>query len=103
MKLRLSGGQIVRKMRATILLAVGEHPKVVQEMLGHHSIQITLDLYSHLMPELGLRERAASRLDAVLTSEENCGQNCGQNEENLVSRLGIEPRTRRLRVCCSAN
>jgi integrase len=83
----------LRHSCATILLAAGEHPKVVQEILGHHSVQITLDLYSHLMPELGLKERAAARLDAVLASEENCGQ----NEEKVVSRVGIEPTTRRLR------
>jgi hypothetical protein len=34
-------------------------------MLDHQSVQITIDLYSHLMPELGLKERAAARLDAV--------------------------------------
>ena len=75
-------------------------------MLGHQSVQITIDLYSHLMPELGLKERAAARLDAVLApveKDENCGQNSGQDEEKVVSRLGIEPRTRRLRVCCSAS
>jgi hypothetical protein len=58
--------------------------------------------YSHLLPDLQLKERAAARIDAVLAGE-NSGQNSGQNQENLVSREGIEPSTRRLRVCCSAN
>ncbi len=95
----------LRHSCATILLAAGEHPKVVQEMLGHHSVQVTVDFYSHLMPELGLKERAAARLDALLApeKEKNSGQNSGQTSEEVVSRLGIEPRTRRLRVCCSAN
>jgi integrase len=87
----------LRHSCATMLLAAGEHPKVVQETLGHQSVQVTLDLYSHLMPELGLKERAAARLDAILAPAENCGQNCGQSDEKVVSRLGIEPRTRRLR------
>ena len=93
----------LRHSCATILLAAGEHPKVVQEMLGHSSVQLTLDTYSHLLPDLQLKERAAARLDALLAEDENCGQDCGQNHEILVSRGGIEPPTRRLRVCCSAN
>ena len=89
---------------ATILLAAGERPKVVQEKLGHSSVQLTLDTYSHLLPDLKLKERAAARLDALLCDDaDNCGQNYGQDGEKVVSRLGIEPRTRRLRVCCSAN
>ena len=102
----------LRHSYATILLAAGEHPKVVQETLGHASVQLTLDTYSHLLPDMGLKERAAARLGALLTAPaqpltepilENPGQNPGQNSEEVVSRLGIEPRTRRLRVCCSAN
>ncbi len=33
-------------------LAAGVHPKVVQERLGHASISITLDTYSHVSPAL---------------------------------------------------
>lgn len=50
----------VRKVRfhdlrhtcASLLLSIGTHPKVVQELLGHSSIKITMDLYSHLMPSM---------------------------------------------------
>src|SRR3954462_6876302 len=56
----------LRHSYATILLATGEHPKVVQEILGHSSVQLTLDTYSHLLPDLMLKERAAARLDAIL-------------------------------------
>ena len=52
---------------ATILLAAGEHPKVVQEILGHSSVQLTLDTYSHLLPDLMLKKRAAAKLDAILS------------------------------------
>ena len=38
---------------ATLLLSKGVHPKVVQELLGHATINITLDTYSHVLPELG--------------------------------------------------
>jgi len=54
-----------RHTHATILLSQGVHPKVVQERLGHASIQITLDLYSHIVP--GLQEAAAYNFDKVLT------------------------------------
>jgi integrase len=35
------------------VLAKGVHPKIVSEMLGHSSIAITLDTYSHVIPDLG--------------------------------------------------
>jgi integrase len=60
----------LRHSCATILLAAGEHPKVVQELLGHSSVQLTLDTYSHLLPDLQLKERAAARLDEVLRQAE---------------------------------
>ena len=34
-------------------LLKGVHPKVVQELLGHATINITLDTYSHVLPEMG--------------------------------------------------
>lgn len=43
----------IRHTTATLLLEQGVHPKVVAEILGHSSIQITLDLYSHVSDELG--------------------------------------------------
>ncbi|PTQ56103.1 MAG: Integrase [Candidatus Carbobacillus altaicus] len=42
----------LRHTHATFLLTRGWHPKVVQERLGHTSIQITLDTYSHVLPSL---------------------------------------------------
>ncbi len=40
------------------------HPKVVQERLGHSSIAITLDIYSHVAP--GMQEDAAAKLGAIV-------------------------------------
>jgi integrase len=45
-------------------LKAGVHPKVVFERLGHASIQITLDTYSHVAP--GLQQAAANRFDDIL-------------------------------------
>jgi integrase len=54
----------LRHTSATLLLAAGVHPKVVQERLGHSQIGITLDTYSHVVPTL--QRDAASKLDAIV-------------------------------------
>jgi len=46
------------------MLKQGIHPKIVQERLGHSSIAITLDTYSHISP--GLQEAAAAKFDKVV-------------------------------------
>ena len=53
----------LRHARATHLLASGVHPKVASERLGHGTVGITLDLYSHVMP--GMQEDAVAKLDAA--------------------------------------
>ncbi len=42
----------LRHTHATFLLQAGVHPKIVQERLGHSSIKITLNTYSHVLPTL---------------------------------------------------
>lgn len=59
--IRLHG---LRHTHASLLLAENEHPKIVQERLGHHSISVTMDIYSHLMPNM--QAGAAAKLDATL-------------------------------------
>src|SRR5262249_15422966 len=46
----------LRHSAATILLSLGVNPKVVQELLGHSSINITLGIYGHVIP--GMHEDA---------------------------------------------
>ncbi len=43
----------LRHTCATLLLSRGQHPKLVQELLGHSTIAITLDTYSHVLPGMG--------------------------------------------------
>ena len=43
----------LRHTCATLLLISGVHPKFVQELLGHSSISVTLDIYSHMLPVMG--------------------------------------------------
>jgi integrase len=47
------------------MLKQGVHPKIVQERLGHASIQITLDTYSRVTP--GLQQAAAERFDELFS------------------------------------
>lgn len=49
---------------ATLALSAGLHPKVVSERLGHSSVSITLDVYSHAIP--AMQEEAAARVSAVV-------------------------------------
>jgi integrase len=61
----------LRNTHAAMLIAQGEHPKVIQLRLGHSSIQVTLDIYGHLFE--GLDEAAADRLDAAFLRMRFCG------------------------------
>ena len=54
----------LRHSHATHLLAAGVHPKIAQERLGHSSISITIDRYSHVLP--GMQEDAVAKIDAAL-------------------------------------
>ena len=54
----------LRHTHATLALQAGVHPKVVQERLGHATISITLDVYSHVIP--AMHEDAALRVAALV-------------------------------------
>jgi integrase len=54
----------LRHTCATLLLVQGVHPKVVQEILGHSQISLTLDTYSHVLPHVSAE--AALQMDAAL-------------------------------------
>jgi len=51
----------LRHTCATLLLSKGIHPKIVQEMLGYANISMTMDTYSHVLPDM--QERAVSAMD----------------------------------------
>ncbi len=55
----------LRHTCATLLLSRGHHPKLVQELLGHASVAITLDRYSHVLPGMG--DQTAAAMEAVLS------------------------------------
>ncbi len=58
-----------RHSHASIMLKQGIHPKIVQERLGHSSIAVTLDTYSHVAP--GLQQAAAKRFDEAFATKYN--------------------------------
>jgi integrase len=57
----------LRHSAATILLIMGVHSKVVQELLGHSTITMTIDTYSHLLPSL--QQEAVEKMNDVFRSD----------------------------------
>ena len=55
----------LRHTCATLLLSRGHHPKLVQELLGHASVALTLDRYSHVLPGMG--DQTAAAMEAALS------------------------------------
>lgn len=58
----------LRHLHATLMLKNGENPKVVSERLGHSRVGITLDIYSHVTPDL--QDEAALRLEKSFFQKE---------------------------------
>jgi integrase len=54
----------LRHTTATVLLEAGAHPKLVQDLLGHSTVALTLNTYSHVTP--GLSREAARTMNTVL-------------------------------------
>ena len=54
----------LRHAHASLLLRQGVHPKIVSERLGHSTVGVTLDVYSHVTPNL--QAEAAKDFDRVL-------------------------------------
>ena len=55
----------LRHTCATLLLSRGHHPKLVQELLGHSSVAMTFDRYSHVLPGMG--DQTAAAMEAALS------------------------------------
>lgn len=70
----------LRHTNATLLLEAEVHPKIVQERLGHSTIAVTLDIYSHAIPSLG--RGAADRLHEVLGDGEAAEGGAGRDGDD---------------------
>lgn len=51
-----------------ILLAAGVHPKMVQELLGHSTISMTMDIYSHMLPPM--QQEVAKKMNGLFSESE---------------------------------
>ena len=76
----------LRHTHASLLLAQGVHPKIVSERLGHASVAITLDTYSHVLP--GLQEAAVAEFDAGLRGALEAGATPPLSED-CAGELGV--------------
>ncbi len=56
--------QVLQHTCATLLLRQGVNPKVVQELLGHGDVSLTLNVYSHVLPSMG--DQTATAMDNAL-------------------------------------
>jgi integrase len=107
-----------RHTAATLLLAQGVPARVAMQILGHSQITLTLGTYSHVVPELAqdaadrmaaaLWGDAAESLAATLAASEDHAKESAEvtpvlTWDDAVRRQGLEPRTRGLRVRCSAS
>jgi hypothetical protein len=112
----------LRHTYASLLIDQGEHPKYIQGQMGHASINITMDVYGHLMKnvnsEAPLKLQNAifeKNRDILLIFQAaeggaetkkalNRNVKCLKTEDVfLVSRAGIEPTTYGLKVRCSTS
>jgi integrase len=104
------GPHQMRHTFASLLLQEGAPITYVSRQLGHRDASITLRVYAHWVPDHSTA-RAVNLLDDAQLSatqpqpapESAEWQNVLSPYGRMVSRVGIEPTTRRLRVCCSAN
>jgi integrase len=62
----------LRHTYASLMLQQGESVTYVKEQMGHHSIQVTVDLYGHLIP--GANRAAANRLEAKILAKSSVGK-----------------------------
>ena len=69
----------LRHSAATLLLGEGVHPKIVQEILGHSNINITLNVYSHVLP--GMQQGAMDKMNSAFEDEEEDSDDLDEENE----------------------
>ena len=87
----------LRHTHATFLLQAGIHPRVAMERLGHSSIRVTLDTYSHVVG--GLQEAAAQKFDDFVSRRGTPAENVGKMSADLdttAKNLGNQSRGERI-------
>ncbi len=59
----------LRHSAATLLLSMGVHAKVIQELLGHSQISITMNIYGHVLPSM--QQDAMEKMNSLLQKRSN--------------------------------
>ena len=77
----------LRHSAATIMLGMGVRPKVVQEILGHSQIGMTMDTYSHVLPSM--QQEAMSKLDDLFwgNKQNRVDENHDIGDDEYASRV----------------
>ena len=70
----------LRHSAASLLLAMGVHAKVVQELLGHSTIVTTLNIYSHVLPSL--QQDALDKLSHLFDQQDDQGDSQDGEQKN---------------------
>lgn len=78
----------LRHTAATLMLQQDVHPKVVQERLGHSDIALTLNTYSHVLPDI--QEEAAEKLDQLLAPVKSSAQSKTTESKDDAEHIHIE-------------
>jgi integrase len=82
----------LRHTCATLLLLAGAHVKVVSERLGHASIEITLKVYSHVLPTM--QEAAVEKMEGILTTAAANGSSLAANNQKAKEeKTAVETQT----------
>jgi integrase len=77
----------LRHSAATIFLSMGVHPKIVQELLGHSQISMTLDTYSHVLPSM--QQEAMDKWNTVFTRGEETLSHEAEQPCKICAKLNI--------------
>jgi len=104
------GPHQMRHTFASLLLQDGAPITYVSRQLGHKDASITLRVYAHWLPDAS-NDKLVDALDDAAPHAPQAPPAASRGDDQIplsalsgmVSRVGIEPTTRRLRVCCSAN
>jgi integrase len=79
----------LRHSAASILIALGVHPKAIQELLRHSSIQLTMDTYGHLFNEA--QKETANKMDEALSARND------PKEASIAVKIAVKPRLVRVK------
>lgn len=77
----------IRHSHATILIQAGEHVKVVGERLGHASVAMTMDIYSHVLPSM--QQAAADKIEQALYPNSEETKTLKKKKYILTKKIGL--------------